>query len=214
VYVFTPAAIYELIDTASQRAVQAEKDPHFLQLEQDIFMKFCGEKHVYVYETQEFWLQIKSAGVVVKCSEELLRQLRNQNSGELAIPGDGKSSPTIVGNVLIHPTAKVHPTAKLGPNVTIGANAEIGPGVRILNSIILDGVHIKQHACILYSIIGWHSTVGQWSRIEGQPDYSVDIHGITILGTGVSIAPEIIVRSSIILPHKDVGADTKNSIIL
>jgi len=214
VYLFSPS-IYDLLTSVSEsQKPQTERDPHFLQLEQDVFMRYCGEKHVYVYETKAFWLQVKSAGIVVKCSEELLHQLKEHNSPELAKNGDGKTAPIIVGNVLIHPTATIHPTAKLGPNVAIGAGVIVGAGVRILNSIVLERAEIKSHACIVYSIIGWNSTVGQWARIEGLPDYSVDVPGITILGTGVTIAPEIIVRSSIILPHKDLGTDTKNSIIL
>ena len=34
-------------------------------------------------------------------------------------------------------------TAKLGPHVVIGAGCVIGEGVRIINSILLDGVEVK-----------------------------------------------------------------------
>jgi len=215
VYVFSPS-IYQLIDKVASlpKAQDTSNEPNFLQLEQHLFMNICGEKHVYVYETKGFWLQVKTAGVVVKCSEDLLAQVREHNPQLLARTGDGKTAPQIVGNVLIDQSASVHPTAKIGPNVTIGANVVVGAGVRIKNSIILDNVEIRQHACIQFSIIGWHSKIGQWTRLEGQPNYNVDIPGITILGTGVGVAPEIIVRSSIVLPHKDLGADTKNQIIL
>lgn len=37
----------------------------------------------------------------------------------------------------------MHPSAKLGNNVVIGAGCEIGEGVRIKDSLILDGVEIK-----------------------------------------------------------------------
>lgn len=33
-----------------------------MQIEQDILVNVCGEQHVYVYQTEDFWLQIKSAG--------------------------------------------------------------------------------------------------------------------------------------------------------
>ena len=48
----------------------------------------------------------------------------------------------IIGDVYIHPTAKVDKNAKLGPNVAIGKNAKIEKGTRIRNAIILDDVHI------------------------------------------------------------------------
>lgn len=37
----------------------------------------------------------------------------------------------IIGNVLIHPTAKVHKEAVIGPNVTIGEGCTIQKGARI-----------------------------------------------------------------------------------
>lgn len=95
----------------------------------------------------------------------------------------------------------------------------IGAGARVAHSIVLDGAEIKDHACVLHSVVGWKSTVGQWSRLEGCPDYNsekADVRscGITILGTGVNVVPEIIVRSSIVLPHKDIGHNVNNQILL
>jgi len=68
IYVFTPSITYQLFETvaADQKALDPTFDPNYLQLEQHLFSKICGEKHVYVFETKGFWLQIKSAGVVVK----------------------------------------------------------------------------------------------------------------------------------------------------
>jgi mannose-1-phosphate guanylyltransferase len=78
----------------------------------------------------------------LRCSLLYLNQYR-QTSPELLAVGDGTKSPTIVGDVFIHRSAKVHPSAKLGPNVSISANARIGPGVRLIGCIILDGVEVK-----------------------------------------------------------------------
>ena len=27
--------------------------------------------------------------------------------------------------------------------------------------------HIQEHCCVLYTIVGWDSIVGEWSRVEG-----------------------------------------------
>ena len=32
------------------------------------------------------------------------------------------------------------------------------------------GLLFQDHSCILHSIIGWHSTVGFWTRVEGTPN--------------------------------------------
>ena len=129
-----------------------------------------------------------------------------------------QSGPEIVGDVIIHPTADVHPTAKLGPNVSIGAGATIGKGARVANSIILDKVHVKDHACVLYSICGWNSTIGLWSRVEGTQvlnnDQKHDGDKITVLGSEVVIDPEISVRNSIVLPHKRLSESISNEILL
>ena len=58
---------------------------------------------------------------------------------------------------------------KLGPNVSIGFGVTIGAGVRVRESIILGNSVVQNHSCILYSIIGWNSTIGPWVRIEGTP---------------------------------------------
>jgi mannose-1-phosphate guanylyltransferase len=217
VYLFSPS-FFQLIDNYSNAKCDPDVDPNFLRLEQDVLMKICGENHVYVYETKEFWFQLKSAGMIIKCAENLLSFQRNEEDSILAKSGDGITSPQIIGDVLIHPTAKVDPTAKIGPNVSIGANVIIRAGTRILHSIILDGAEIKSRACVLHTIVGWNSIIGEWSRLEGIPDFSPTADarscGITILGTGVYVAPEIVIRSSIVLPHKDIFHNINNQILL
>jgi len=188
-------------------------------LEQDVLQEICGDKHVYVYITKDFWFQLKSAGMVVPCANHLLAHLRRTQPSKLAKNGDGKSSPIIVGDVLIHPTAQVDPTSKIGPNVSVGAKVKIGPGVRIQNSIVLDGAEIKARCCIMNSIIGWNSVVGSWSRLEGVPDFTADSDdplkcGITILGSGVTVGAESVVRASIALPHKELTGSYNNQILL
>ena len=92
---------------------------------------------------------------------------RKNHPSRLAKNGPGQ--PRIIGDVFIHPSAVVDPTAELGPNVSIGFGVNIGPGVRIRESIILGNAIVQNHSCILYSIVGWNSTIGSWVRIEGTP---------------------------------------------
>lgn len=69
---------------------------------------------------------------------------------------------TIIGNVLIHPTAKIGYGCKIGPNVTIGENVVIENGVRLSKAAILDDSKIQSHAWIQNSIIGWKCNIGKW----------------------------------------------------
>lgn len=48
----------------------------------------------------------------LKCSALYLAQFRYKSPGLLA-NGDGTKTPTVIGDVYIHPSAKVHPTAKV-----------------------------------------------------------------------------------------------------
>jgi len=200
-----------------------------LSLEKEILMPLSGTGKVLVYQTTKWWSQLKTPGSAIYANHHYLNLYRDRRPDRLAKGGQ----PVIIGNVFIHPTATVDPTAELGPNVSIGANATIGPGVRIKESIVLPHTRVDDHSLILYSIIGSNCHIGCWARVEGTPpDLNADKPfakmqntplfnkegrlnpSITILGCNVMITSEIIVRNSIILPHKDLARSYSNEIIL
>uniref|UniRef100_A0A3B4CCN9 Nucleotidyl transferase domain-containing protein n=1 Tax=Pygocentrus nattereri TaxID=42514 RepID=A0A3B4CCN9_PYGNA len=237
IYLFTPdifqhiGAVFQknqqdLIDEQSNGWQRAEA----IRLEQDIFTALAGQGKLYVYKTDRFWSQIKSAGSAIYASRLYLNQYHKTHPERLAANKDG--GPKICGNVYIHPTANIDPTAVLGPNVSIGTGVTIGAGVRVRESIILHGATLQDHSCVLNSIVGWESTIGKWARVEGTPSdpnpndpYSkIDSEtlfrdgkltpSITILGCNVTIPSEVIILNSIVLPHKDLNRSFKNQIIL
>ncbi|CAK9177306.1 unnamed protein product [Ilex paraguariensis] len=116
----------------------------------------------------DFWEQIKTPGMSLKCSALYLAQFRF-TSPHLLASGDGTKSATIIGDVYVHPSAKLHPTAKIGPNVSISANARIGAGARLISCIVLDDVEIKENAVVIHAIVGWKSSIGRWSRVQVTP---------------------------------------------
>ncbi|KAE8710671.1 pentatricopeptide repeat-containing protein [Hibiscus syriacus] len=226
VYVFTPDIFDAIRGVSSQRkdranlrrlssfeALQsATRNPpsDFVRLDQDILTPFAGKKQLYTYETMDFWEQIKTPGMSLKCSALYLAQFRFTSPNLLA-SGDGTKSATIIGDVYIHPSAKVHPSAKIGPNVSISANARIGAGVRLISCIILDGVEIMENAVVFHAIVGWKSSIGKWSRAEG--DYNAKL-GITILGEAVAVEDEVVVTNSIVLPNKTLNVSVQDEILL
>lgn len=227
VYIFTPE-LFDVIknvsnsrsETASLRrvssfeAIQYATKPlpeDFVRLDQDILTPYAGKKKLFCYETSDFWEQVKTPGMSLQCSKLYLSQLRKVSPELLAKPGDG--SPTLVGDVYIHPSAKVHPSAKLGPNVSIAAHARIGPGVRLHNCIILDEVAIQENAVVLHSIVGWKSEIGCWSRVQGSGDVNAKL-GVTILGEDVNVGDEVVVVNCIVLPHKSLSGSVREEIIL
>lgn len=160
----------------------------------------------------DFWEQIKTPGMSLKCSSLYLAQFKT-TSPQLLASGNGITSATIAGDVYIHPSAKVHPTAKIGPNVSISANVRVGAGVRLISCIILDDVEIKENAVVLNSIIGWKSSLGRWARVQGNGDYNAKL-GITILGEAVTVEDEVVVVNSIVLPNKVLNDSVQEEIIL
>ncbi|PKI63152.1 mannose-1-phosphate guanyltransferase alpha [Punica granatum] len=228
VYVFTPDIFTAIRNVSTQRKDRANLrrvssfealqpatrslPTDFVRLDQDILSPLAGKKQLYTYETMDFWEQIKTPGMSLKCSGLYLSQFRHTSPNILA-SGDGTKAPTISGDVYIHPSAKIHPTAKIGPNVSISANARIGAGARLISCIILDDVEVKENAVVIHSIVGWKSSVGTWSRVQGQGDYNAKL-GITILGEAVTVEDEVVVINSIVLPNKTLNVSVQEEIIL
>ncbi|XP_010416348.1 PREDICTED: mannose-1-phosphate guanyltransferase alpha-like [Camelina sativa] len=227
VYVFTPEIFNAIGDVSTQRkdratlkrvssfeALQpATRIPtDFVRLDQDILSPLAGKKQLYTYESMDFWEQIKSPGMSLRCSGLYLSQFR-LTSPQLLASGDGTNSAIVIGDVYIHPSAKVHPTAKVGPNVSISANARVGPGVRLISCIILDDVEIMENAVVTNAIVGWKSSIGRWSRVQAEGIYNSKL-GVTILGDSVSVEDEVVVTSSIVLPNKTLNVSVQDEIIL
>ncbi|KAK4184662.1 nucleotide-diphospho-sugar transferase, partial [Podospora australis] len=191
-----------------------------IRLEQDILGDMADSKQFFVYETKDFWRQIKTAGSAIPANALYLQKAWQTGSEELAKP-----SANIIPPVFIHPTANVHPTAKLGPNVSIGPRVTVGAGARVKESIVLEDSEIKHDACVLYSIIGWGSRVGAWARVEGTPTpvtshntsiikNGVKVQAITILGKECVVGDEVRVQNCICLPFKDLKRDVANEVIM
>ncbi|PHH84570.1 hypothetical protein CDD83_1722 [Cordyceps sp. RAO-2017] len=191
-----------------------------IRLEQDILGDMADSKQFFVYETKDFWRQIKTAGSAVPANALYLQKAMQEASAELAPP-----SASIVAPVYIHPSAQVHPTAKLGPNVSIGPRVVVGAGARVRESIVLEDCEVKHDACILYAIIGWGSRVGAWARVEGTPTPAgthstsivkngVKVQSITILGKDCAVGDEVRVSNCICLPFKELKRDVSNEVIM
>ncbi|CAN8097718.1 unnamed protein product [Discula destructiva] len=191
-----------------------------IRLEQDILSDMADSKQFFVYETKDFWRQIKTAGSAVPANALYLQQAWQNASPELATP-----SPNILPPVFIHPTAHVDPTAKLGPNVSIGPRATVGRGARVKESIVLEDAEIKHDACVLYSIVGWNSKIGAWARVEGTPTPAnshstsivkngVKVQAVTILGKECGVNDEVRVQNCVCLPYKELKRDVSGEVIM
>lgn len=231
VYLFS-TSLFTLIRTAMEtKSERLASDPSLdptdssasssvLRLEQDILGPLSDSRRFFVYETRDFWRQIKTASSALPANALYLQKAMQNQSAELAKP-----SANIVGPVFIHPTATVDPTAKLGPNVSIGPGAIVGPGARVRDSIVLEDAEIKHDACVIYSIIGWNSKVGAWGRVEGTPlptsEHSttvvkngVKVQSVCILSRECKVGDEVRVWNCVCLPFKELKRDVCNEVIM
>ncbi|KAJ8319896.1 hypothetical protein KUTeg_001483 [Tegillarca granosa] len=237
IYLFSPA-IFKPLETIFKKNLEENYNfdlntpsKEIIRLEQDILIPLAGTSKLFVYDTTRFWSQIKSSGAAIYANRHYLAIFQDTHPERLAKNGKGK--PTIIGDVSIDPTADVHPSAVLGPNVTIGKHVTVGEGVRVRESIILEGATLQDHCCILYSVIGWNSSVGVWTRVEGTPNdpnpnkpfaklatmptFTNDGKlnpSITVIGSNVQIPSEVVIINSIVLPDKSLSGSYKNQIIL
>lgn len=185
-----------------------------ISLEKEILTPLVEKNCLYAYliSEKETWQQIKTASAALHCTNIYLKQRKSTHKNNFKF--------TVVGEVEIHHSAEIHSSAKIGPNVTIGENVKIGKGVRVSNSIILDGVIIKEFALVTNSIVGWRSSIGKWSRVEGHMSsshhdvLSENEEKVCLLGSDVSVDNEILLRDSIVLPHKNISMNISNRIIL
>lgn len=167
-------------------------------IEKDTFPKLVEKKSLYSFDLEGYWMDVGQpkdflAGTVLYLESLSKRQPQKLTKGS-----------NIVGNVLVDPSAKISATAKVGPDVTIGPNAVIGDGVRITRSVVLANSHIKDHALVKSTIVGWNSTVGKWSRLEG----------CTVLGDDVEVKDEVYVNGGKVLPHKTISDNVPKEAII
>jgi len=160
-------------------------------IEKETFPKIAAAQGLYAMVLPGFWMDIGQPRDYITGLRLYLDSLRKKSPAKLT------SGPHIVGNVLVDETATIGEGCLIGPDVAIGPGCIVESGVRLSRCTVMRGVRIKKHACISSSIIGWHSTVGQWARIEN----------MTILGEDVHVSDEIYSNGGVVLPHKEIKSN-------
>jgi len=159
------------------------------------------EKMLYCMLLPGYWMDIGQPKDFLTGTGLHLDYLKRSSPADLA---DSKGKEYVVkGSVLMDPTAKVGRGSEIGPDVVLGPGTVVGEGVRVIRSTLLEGVVVRNSAFISGSIVGWHSTISEWARVDG-----------TNLGEDVQVAREIAVQECSVLPHKSVSASSVNQIIM
>ena len=95
----------------------------------------------------------------------------------------------------MHESVVCDKSALIGPNVLVGEGCVIGPGVRIRDSVLLEGTKLEGFSVISGGLIGWNNIFKRWCRIEPT----------TITGDGVELAEETYLSGVTICPNKQVA---------
>nr|ODN91682.1 mannose-1-phosphate guanylyltransferase [Cryptococcus depauperatus CBS 7855] len=217
VYLFDKSIFDEIKVAMDEKTARAARDPlvkpdEILRLEQDVIVPLAASRKIHVYQTRAFWRQIKTAASAVTATALYLSRYRSICPSLLA-----PSSSNIIPPTFIDPTAIIHPTAKIGPNVAIGPGVTVGEGVRIKDAIVFEGSTLEKNACVLNSIVGSECHISAWARVDGEPEPEREIKGkisVAILASEVTLAPETLVRSCIVLPNKSLTKDAYNQVLL
>ncbi|ESL11866.1 mannose-1-phosphate guanyltransferase [Trypanosoma rangeli SC58] len=168
-------------------------------IETQVFPQMASAKQLCAFVLEGFWMDI---GVPKDYIEGVGKYLRSLNGTPKEAKelyeidrSHRKDDFTVIGCVIIDPTAKIGQGCVIGPFATIGPGCVIGPASRIKNSAILEGSKIGNGTFIDSSIIGWKSRVGSWCRVVNN----------TVLGEDVEVGDELFLNGTKVLPNKSIS---------
>ncbi|KAJ3128382.1 Mannose-1-phosphate guanylyltransferase 1 [Nowakowskiella sp. JEL0407] len=176
IYLFNPAILDRI-------------EPRPMSIETEVFPGMARDGQLHSLVLEGFWADVGQPKDFLAGMQLYLNSIKKKDPSRLA------SGVEIVGNVLIHPTAKIGSGCKIGPDVVIGQNVTIGNGVRLNRAVIMPDANVKECAFVKNSIVGWFSSVGRWSRLDN----------VCVLGEDVHIGDEYFLNGASILPHKSVS---------
>jgi mannose-1-phosphate guanylyltransferase len=162
-----------------------------MSIEKEVFPFMARDGQLHASPLSGFWADVGQPKDFLTGTSLYLQSIAKKAPETLAKGAQYK------GNVLVHGSATIGNGCKIGPNVVIGPNVTIGNGVRLNNTIVMGGATVKEYAWVNESIIGWHSSVGRWTRIDGT----------TVLGEDVHVKDEIFANGATVLPHKSVSTN-------
>uniref|UniRef100_A0A8I6XDC4 mannose-1-phosphate guanylyltransferase n=1 Tax=Hordeum vulgare subsp. vulgare TaxID=112509 RepID=A0A8I6XDC4_HORVV len=157
-------------------------------IEKEVFPRIAADKGLFAMVLPGFWMDIGQPRDYITGLRLYLESLRKRSPARLA------SGAHVLGNVLVHETATIGEGCLIGPDVAVGPGCVVEAGVRLSRCTVMRGARVKKHACISGSIVGWHSTVGKWARVEN----------MTILGEDVHVCDEVYSNGGVVLPHKEI----------
>eukprot|EP00808_Paulinella_micropora_P008956 g73721.t1 len=169
-------------------------------IEREIFPKMAEDGQLYKMTLPGYWMDIGQPKdyLIGQCLH--LKSLAAKHPDQLMKEGKNFK---IIGNVHADPSCEIGAGAVIGPDVVLGPGVKVGAGARIKRSTLFKGVSVGQSAYINSSIIGWSSKIGPWTRVE-----------TCYLGEDVEVKNESCVTRVVCCPHKGLGEDTNDKVVM
>lgn len=160
-------------------------------IEKETFPAMASDKKLFAMPYDGYWSDVGQPADYLKGVNLHLNWLQTMDKRQL-VEANGQS---IIGNVLIHKSAKIGKDCQIGPDVCIGPNVVIEDGVKIMNSTILNGSKIGKHSYLDGSIIGWDSLIHEYVHLEEG----------CVLGEGVELESGVCLNGTTVLHNKVIS---------
>jgi mannose-1-phosphate guanylyltransferase len=153
-------------------------------IEKQTFPSMAKDGQLYALTLDGFWMDIGQPKDYL-IGQSLYLNFSEKFNASLIAPNTFANSPTLVGSLVVHPSAKFGKRCIIGPDVVIGENVVIGDDVYIERSTVMEGTKIG-NGCKLYSsILGWNCQIGSKACL-----------GYCVLGEGIVVKSGLLVLES------------------
>jgi len=130
-------------------------------IEKEVFPAMAADGQLFAQPLEGFWMDIGQPRDYLIGMRLFLNDSAAYEGSRSLTEGQSKNKPTVVGSVLVHPSATFGTGCVIGPDVILGANVRLGNDVRIKISTLMDGTVVGDGGRISGCIVGWRSQLGK-----------------------------------------------------
>ncbi len=166
-----------------------------VSLERKIFPELAEQGLMYVKRLDGYWKDIGIPTDFLKATELKLIFFHSQKTQKIDEFEIVSEKDNIIGENMIHKTAKIHPEAIIGPYCVIHANVKINKGARIYHSVIMRNTTIGASSHVFDSILMHNIKIADFCRIDHH----------SILAEKVNVEEGLLVNHAKINPSEQIN---------
>lgn len=166
IYIFEPKVLKEI---PANKVVSIEKDTYPSLLQKGY--------NLYAYESNDYWMDIGNLSKYLRCHKDIMDgkcKLISSNmekfcyDGNIILPYENNrisSKAKIVGPCYIGKNVSIDDGALIGPYACIGDNSIVMRESRIAESILWNGVKVRNRAKLLRTVVTFNCTIDNDKKI-------------------------------------------------